>query len=75
MLFRGTVCLFSNFRGGPLVGGLIPLVLVGDMLTLQSERSFGDTDRSMGDLLLLGDLLTILMSRLGMIVDLVASFF
>lgn len=79
MLFKGRVCLLSNcLIGGPFVGTFIPLVLVGDWLTLQSDKSCalgGETCRSTGDLELLGERFTILMSRFGMIVDFVASFF
>lgn len=41
---------------------------------LQSDKSFGEIDRSTEDLLF-GDFLTILISLFGIIVDLFVSFF
>ena len=46
----------------------MPYVLLGELLTLQSDRSPGDLDRIVpGDRLPTGDLFTIFMSFLGII--------
>lgn len=51
----------------------MPRLLVGEWLMLQSDISLGDIERSTGDLLALGDRLTILISLLGMMVYLLLA--